>query len=65
MELKASKPIPVNPDNPNLNLITHSPEAWLETAKSVITPKDILPGTDSMSIQKETQDTATIKMEGR
>ena len=32
---------------------------WLETANSVITPSDILTGTNSMSIQNETQDTAT------
>ena len=48
-----------------ISYTTSSPEAWLETANSVITPSDILPGTDSMSIQNDTQDTATISMDGR
>jgi hypothetical protein len=30
-----------------------------------MTPRLILPGTDSMSIQKLTQETATMRMEGR
>ena len=41
------------------------PDAWFETAKSVMTPKEILPGTDSMSIQKDTQEIATINIDGR
>ena len=41
------------------------PVASWETANKVMTPRDILPGTDSMSIQKETQDTATISIDGR
>ena len=41
------------------------PVASWETASKVMTPRDILPGTDSMSIQKETQETATIRIEGR
>ena len=36
-----------------------------ETANKVITPRLILPGTASISIQKETHEMATIKMEGK
>ena len=36
-----------------------------ETAKRVMTPKLILPGTESRSIQKLTQDMATMRMEGK
>ena len=39
--------------------------AWDDTASRVMTPRLILPGTDSMSIQKETHETATIRIEGR
>ena len=36
-----------------------------DIARRVTTPRLILPGTDSMSIQKETHDTNTVRMEGR
>ena len=36
------------------------PEAWLDMESRVITPRDTLPGTDSISIQKLTQDIPTL-----
>ena len=39
--------------------------AWPDTASIVITPKLILPGTESRSIQNDTQEIATIKIDGR
>ena len=36
-----------------------------ETVRSVITPSVTLAGTQSMSIQNETQEIATIKIEGK
>ena len=39
--------------------------AWPDTASIVITPKLILPGTESRSIQNETHEIATIKIDGR
>ena len=38
---------------------------WEDTVSKVITPKLILPGTASISIQNETQEIATIIMEGK
>ena len=36
-----------------------------ETVKSVITPRVTLAGTQSISIQNETQEMATIKIDGK
>ena len=40
------------------------PADLLETVKSVVTPNVVLPGTESTSIQKDTQEMTTIKMVG-
>ena len=41
------------------------PETCEDTVKSVMTPKVTLAGTQSTSIQKETQEIATIKIDGK
>ncbi len=41
------------------------PETWDETVRSVMTPSVTLAGTQSTSIQKDTQEMATMRMEGR
>ena len=41
------------------------PEALLETVRSVVTPRVVLPATESTSIQKETQEMTTMRMVGR
>ena len=41
------------------------PDTRPETVRSVITPNVTLAGTQSMSIQNETQEIATISIEGR
>ena len=41
------------------------PDTSPETVRSVITPSVTLAGTQSISIQNETQEIATIKMEGK
>ena len=40
------------------------PADLLDTVNNVVTPKVVLPGTESVSIQKETQEMTTIKMVG-
>ncbi len=40
------------------------PEALLDTVSSVVTPRVVLPATESTSIQKDTHDMTTIKMVG-
>lgn len=41
------------------------PETCEDTVKSVMTPKVTLAGTQSTSIQNETQEIATIKIDGK
>ena len=45
--------------------LAYVPEALLETVNSVVTPRVVLPATESTSIQKETQDMTTISMVGK
>ena len=41
------------------------PDDLLDTVSSVVTPKVVLPATESTSIQKETHEITTIKIDGR
>ena len=41
------------------------PDTRPETVRSVITPRVTLAGTQSISIQNDTQEIATIKIDGR
>ena len=43
----------------------HSPETCEDTVSRVMTPRVTLAGTQSTSIQNETQEMATMRMEGR
>lgn len=43
----------------------HSPEDLEETVRRVVTPSVVRPGTESTSIQKETQEITTMRMVGR
>lgn len=43
----------------------HLPEAWLETVRRVVTPKQVRAGTESVSIQKPIHEMTTIKILGR
>ena len=45
--------------------INEVPDALLETVSNVVTPKVVLPATESTSIQKDTQEITTIKIVGR
>lgn len=41
------------------------PEDCEETARRVVTPSVVLPGTESTSIQKETQEITTMRIVGK
>ena len=45
--------------------LTSLPDALLETVRSVVTPKVVLPATESTSIQNDTQEITTIRMVGK
>lgn len=47
------------------NLSSHLPDDLEETVRRVVTPRVVLPGTESTSIQKETQDMTTIRIVGK
>ena len=40
------------------------PDSWVAMVRTVVTPSEILAGTASMLIQKESQDRMTMKIEG-
>ena len=48
-----------------LKLVIILPDTWDDTVNKVITPRVTLAGTQSTSIQKETHEIDTIKMEGK
>ncbi|KAK3889276.1 hypothetical protein Pcinc_006720 [Petrolisthes cinctipes] len=45
--------------------VHYTPEAWLDTVRRVVTPRQVRAGTESVSIQKPIHDITTMSILGR